>query len=143
MSLPERIIYIIENNAIRKNISDSEFARSIGTYPTKIADIKSGKVKSLPAELLLEISKKYRASLVWLISGEGEPFLPELTLEEEDQLIQAKKILDKTLGSNITDKEAEILGKCIADPKLKPLAFMLLNKLIEKPEAVKKFLLED
>jgi len=83
MNLIERIEYIIKNNPISPNISESEFARSIGTYPTKIAEIKSGKVKSLAPELALEISKKYKVDFQWLLTGEGNALKKEI--EDQDK----------------------------------------------------------
>ncbi len=56
------------------NLPQGKFAKSIGTYQTKIADIESGKVKSLSADLALEISKLYKINLEWLILAKGEMY---------------------------------------------------------------------
>jgi len=81
MNLIERIEYIIKNNEVYPGINESEFARSIGTYPTKISEIKSGKVKSLSPDLALEISKKFKVEFLWLLTGEGEPFINSSDIE--------------------------------------------------------------
>lgn len=85
MNLNERIAYIIENNSINPNISDTDFAKSIGTYATKISEIRSGKVKSLDPKLALEISNIYKYSFKWILTG-IEP--------KEDELISATEPVD-------------------------------------------------
>jgi len=113
MNLDERIIHIIENNEIKPNISDSDFAKSIGTYATKISEIRSGKVKSLDPKLALEISKNYKYAFKWILTGEG-PKDEDITIATEpvDVFIELlryysytiKKTLEKN-NENLSFKE--------------------------------------
>lgn len=79
MELKERLNYILKNNTVKPNISEYEFARSVGTYPTKFAEIRSGKVKTLSQDIALEISNLYNVDFKWLLTGEGS-----MTGEYED-----------------------------------------------------------
>lgn len=77
MELKERIKYIVENNKIKPNISIYEFAKSVGTYPAKFAEIQSGKVKKLSQNIALEISKQYGFEFLWILTGEGDIYSTE------------------------------------------------------------------
>lgn len=74
VNLNDRILYIRKNNKIKPNISEYEFAKALGTYPVKFAEIRSGKVKTISPEIALEISNVYNVNFKWLLTGIGEPF---------------------------------------------------------------------
>lgn len=74
MDLKDRLQFIIKNNKINPNISEYEFAKSVGTYPAKFAEIRSGKVKTLSIDVALEISKQYGFNFLWILTGEGDAF---------------------------------------------------------------------
>lgn len=84
MDLSERIEYIRNNNAIKPGISENEFAKSVGTYAAKFAEIRSGKVNSLSIDVALEISKKYGFDFKWILTGEGQKYLVQKENEELD-----------------------------------------------------------
>lgn len=86
MSLRERLEKIRLENKIEPNINESNFAKSVKMPPSRLSEIKSGKVKSISAETALEISKKYNINLEWLLNNEGEMFLSEEHKEDEGLL---------------------------------------------------------
>ncbi len=75
MELSKRIEYILKNNPVKPGISITDFAASVYAHRTKIHDLKSGKVKTLDAQLAFEISTKYMVNPKFLAKGEGKPFL--------------------------------------------------------------------
>ncbi len=82
-NLYNRIEYIIKNNSKKPNVSLYEFAKSVGTNPTKFAEIKSGKVKTLSQNIALEISKQYGFSFKWILTGEGEMYEKQNPIKKE------------------------------------------------------------
>ena len=78
MDLVERINYIPKNNKIKPGVSEYEFAKSLGTYPSKFSEIRSGKVKTLSQDIALEISKIYNVEFMWLLTGEGNIFKTQM-----------------------------------------------------------------
>ena len=78
MDLVERINYILKNNKIKPGVSEYEFAKSLGTYPSKFSEIRSGKVKTLSQDIALEISKIYNVEFMWLLTGEGNIFKTQM-----------------------------------------------------------------
>lgn len=72
MNTSDRIKYIRENNYINPGIKQGDFAKSVGTYQVKIADLESGKQKNIPLDLAKKISKEYKINFEWLLTGEGE-----------------------------------------------------------------------
>lgn len=71
MELVKRIAYILKNNPVKPGLSEYEFAKSLGTSPSKFSELRSGKVKSISSALALEISKQYKVDFKWLLTGEG------------------------------------------------------------------------
>lgn len=54
--------------------NDSRLARALGITPQAISNYK--KRGNLPADLLVRFSDLYGVSIDWLITGDGESFLP-------------------------------------------------------------------
>lgn len=117
-NLYDRIEYILKNNYKKPNISLYEFAKSVGANPSKFAEIKSGKVKTLSQNTALEISKQYAFSFKWILTGEGEIFEEKSDLLRNNNKEVAKNIefSFKNFGkiqeiNNLLDSEmAKILG---------------------------------
>lgn len=78
-------------------ISQKSFAERIKVKQAFISDIVNGRTKGFSIETLSEIAFKFNVNLNWLLTGEGEMFLP------------GKSPLGKTDGSGIRPP-AEING---------------------------------
>lgn len=110
MELIERLDYIRENNKIRPNISEYEFANMTHTYPAKFAEIRSGKVKKLSQKTALEISNIFGVEFLWILTGEGQIWSKNNSLKQNknkdivkniDKLCNRLiKIMDKNNLSN-------------------------------------------
>ncbi len=103
MQLKERLEYILKHNKIKPGISEYEFAKSVGTYPAKFAEIKSGKVKTLSAEIALEISKQYNVEFLWILTGEGSIF------KEKNDLKQIKTTSKDEINAKLYP---DVMGSC-------------------------------
>ncbi|MGN0015645.1 MAG: helix-turn-helix domain-containing protein [Candidatus Gastranaerophilaceae bacterium] len=117
-NLYNRIEYILRNNFKKPNISLYEFAKSVGASPSKFAEIKSGKVKTLSQNTALEISKQYGFSFKWILTGEGEIFEErnDLARNNNQEIVKNIENSFKNFGqiqqvNNLLDSEmAKILG---------------------------------
>ena len=83
MNLSERIDYILKNNKVKPKISEYEFAKTLGTYPAKFSEIRSGKVKTLSQDIALEISKQYGIEFMWILMGEGNIFKENISIQQQ------------------------------------------------------------
>ena len=101
MNLIERIEYIINNNKVKTGMSEYEFAKSVGTYSTKFAEIRSGKVKTLSQDIALEISKKYNVEFMWLLTGEGNIFRDE-KMQETTYQLPIRGEVEASMGYGVT-----------------------------------------
>lgn len=126
MELNERISKILEENKIKPGINVSEFARSIGTYPTKIAEMKSGKVKSISGELAIEISKKYGINYEWIVSGKGsmqaETAYPSELIDSMPELKEISNLINRNPGMIL-----DILKTVMQQPDLMSYAAKAIN----------------
>lgn len=57
------------------DVTQSSFAKEIGLTPSAITDYLKGRANSLSSTVLAQISERYKVSLNWLLTGEGEMFL--------------------------------------------------------------------
>ncbi len=56
--------------------NQKEFASKIGISPSRLTEVISGRTKALSAEAVASISREYGVNLNWLLTGEGDMFLP-------------------------------------------------------------------
>lgn len=102
MELKDRIKFIIENNKIKPNISEYEFAKSLKTNVNKFAEIRSGKVKSLSPALALEISKQYGFEFLWILTGEGDIFSDSSKFIDSTFNIPVRGYVEASLGYGVS-----------------------------------------
>jgi transcriptional regulator with XRE-family HTH domain len=84
---------------VRGDMSLRVFADEIGVSHAAVAQWESGDTKSLKNENLLQISRRYKKRMEWLIDGE----LPEditMNLADHDQLIDLIESVLKKEGSS-------------------------------------------
>lgn len=115
MELSERLNYIIKNNPVAPDISEYEFAKKIGTYQSRFSEIRSGKIKSLPPKIALEISKQFDVNFKWLLTGMGTPFENDVMPSKECITIERIHINPSCGSGTVVMGEAEVtpvlLGK--------------------------------
>lgn len=71
MQMKDRIVKIITE----LNINQSQFASELGITPSRITDLQKGRTKSLSAEVITEIYRKFHVNPTWILTGEGEMFI--------------------------------------------------------------------
>jgi transcriptional regulator with XRE-family HTH domain len=59
---------------LRGNLTQDQFAKSVGIKQTLISDYETGRTKPT-TEILEKISRKANVNLNWLITGEGDPYI--------------------------------------------------------------------
>lgn len=75
-------------------IAQKTFGESIDIKPAYINDIIKGRAKGFSSESLVKIQTVYGVNLNWLLTGEGEMFLPGKELKKEAPPESAKSIKD-------------------------------------------------
>ena len=115
MDLKERLEYIRVYNKKKPNISEYEFAKTLNTYPTKFAEIRSGKVKTLSQDIALEISKIYEVEFLWVLTGEGAIFTKDKYCQNYDAeklkniIIMLENYIEKYNVNIPSTKKADII----------------------------------
>jgi len=113
------------------NLNQSAFAREINIPRTTLIGYESG--ASLPSEMLTILNKKFNVNIHWLLTGEGDMFLPGYTpdtiqrekplepkkdIEENQPIVSEEKSLDQSLHSSMIAPYPEDTGMSIlADPR--------------------------
>ncbi|WP_016758351.1 helix-turn-helix domain-containing protein [Leptospira weilii] len=103
----ERILKLIE---ILK-ITNGDFALNIGISPGALSQYLSGKNKSLSVDTITSIKNTYNVNPLWLLTGEGEIFLPKIEPQDWAEL----------------EAEWERSNKLHKNPKLKKISEMLFD----------------
>ncbi|MEM9424867.1 MAG: helix-turn-helix transcriptional regulator, partial [Spirochaetota bacterium] len=88
MSIESRVKEIRTVNSLKQK----DFGETIGLSLMNVSDIERGKVKA-STEIIQKISKQFGVSPAWLLTGEGEMFLPT----EEEKKAKEKPSLDSLL----------------------------------------------
>lgn len=135
MKTSERLKYIRQ----RTGLSQGKFAKLLEEKLSRINSIEAGKQAKFPYDLAEKILKNFpeqNYSFKWLTTGAGEPSLREITWSYP----YTKEELN-TLSRMATDKELELLIKCLSEKK--ELTIMLLKKLQKEEKSVKIFLLKE
>lgn len=126
MNTGERLKYIREKNPVKPGIKQGEFAKSIGTYQVKIADLESGKQKKIPIDLAKKISKAYNVSFEWLMSGEGtmqaETFYSSELIDSMPELKEISNLINRNPGMIL-----DILKTVMQQPDLMSYAAKAIN----------------
>lgn len=56
------------------DMSQKEFAESVGLYPGRVNDLLKGRTNDLSSESIRRIMSKYNVNPTWLLTGEGSMF---------------------------------------------------------------------
>ncbi|EIE03244.1 bacteriophage CI repressor protein [Leptospira licerasiae serovar Varillal str. VAR 010] len=110
MNMGERIALLIQ----ALGITQRKFAENIGVTPAFVNDVIN-RGKSFSQETIVKISFKFRVDINWLLTGEGEMFIPsaEEIYKKADETREMIGVLQKREGMkdflrllmNLTDDE--------------------------------------
>ena len=71
--------YQIEKILDDLGITQSQFSKEINVSKGNISDLLKGRTKSLSADAITNIYRKYNINPTWLLTGEGEMYLTKPT----------------------------------------------------------------
>jgi len=95
------------------NLSQKDFAISIGLTPSSLNDILNGRTKNISKTLVIAIRYVYNINPSWLMTGEGEMFLsPSDVKEGKVNYTAISDISDITRTKwykNLTKEQKEII----------------------------------
>lgn len=57
------------------NMSQIEFAQTFGMAKSTVSEVSSGRIRTLPPDVLTKLHTEYFINLNWLLTGEGEMYL--------------------------------------------------------------------
>ncbi|MEJ5361122.1 MAG: helix-turn-helix transcriptional regulator [Spirochaetota bacterium] len=103
----DRILKIIKLT----KTTQKEFAESIGITQSAISQFLKGQSKGLHSDTLIAIINKYNINPTWLLTGEGDIFLPGKEPGDSSDLLNTKKNLDIIEGTVSEHPEIDILPK--------------------------------
>lgn len=73
--MKEQLIKLLE----KLKLTQKEFAKQLGVSSSTVTEVIQGRTKSFNYEVLVKIKELYNVNLTWLLTGEGEMFLPDVT----------------------------------------------------------------
>lgn len=141
----ERIKIIIKTLGIK----NKEFAKELGLTQGGLSDIINGRVKKLSGTFIELLKLKYNVNPTWLLTGEGEMFLPGKkppvkaenglevingTVESHPELDILPKIAYTGWWDKLTETEREIIVFManLKDPQTKQQIRDLLEACLKK-----------
>lgn len=60
-------------------LNQKDFASKIGISPSRITELRRGRIKTLSSDTLIRIHQEFGVNINWLLTGEGEMFLTSTT----------------------------------------------------------------
>jgi len=100
------------------NLSQKDFAISIGLTPSSLNDILNGRTKNISKTLLIAIRYVYNINPAWLLTGEGEMFnSPSDIKDGKVNYTAISDINDITRTrwfKNLTKEQRDIITNCSA-----------------------------
>ena len=100
------------------NLSQKDFAVSVGLTPSCLNDILSGRTKTLSKTLLIAIKYVYNINPAWLLTGEGEMFITPSDIKDGKVsytvISDINEIARTRWFKNLTKEQRDIITNCSA-----------------------------
>ena len=100
------------------NLSQKDFAVSVGLTPSSLNDILSGRTKTLSKTLLIAIKYVYNINPAWLLTGEGEMFITPSDIKDGKVSYTAISDINEITRTrwfkNLTKEQRDIITNCSA-----------------------------
>jgi len=128
----------------RTGLSQAEFAFALGEKTSRINSIESGKQRKIPSDLaekILKIFPEPDLSFKWIITGEEDSVYMNNLLKDNIELPENLKKFILKISKQVTEKELDLIFECLGNKK--ELTLLLLKKLQDSENQVKKFLLQN
>ncbi|NLF83344.1 MAG: helix-turn-helix transcriptional regulator [Candidatus Gastranaerophilales bacterium] len=125
-------------------MSQAEFAFALGEKTSRINSIESGKQRKIPSDLaekILKIFPEPDLSFKWIITGEEDSVYMNNLLKDNIELPENLKKFILKISKQVTEKELDLIFECLGNKK--ELTLLLLKKLQDSENQVKKFLLQN
>lgn len=128
----------------RTGLSQAEFAFALGEKTSRINSIESGKQRKIPSDLaekILKIFPEPDISFKWILTGEEDSVYMSNSLKDDIELPENLKKFIHKISKQVTEKELDLIFECLGNKK--ELTLLLLKKLQDSENQVKKFLLQN
>jgi transcriptional regulator with XRE-family HTH domain len=125
----------------RTGLSQAEFAFALGEKTSRINSIESGKQRKIPSDLaekILKIFPEPDITFKWIITGEEDLIYMGNSANNDIVMPENLKKFIHKISKQVTDKELDLIFECLGNKK--ELTVMLLKKLLDSENQVKKFL---
>ena len=100
------------------NLSQKDFAISIGLTPSSLNDILNGRTKNISKTLLIAIRYVYNINPAWLLTGEGEMFNSPSDIKDGKvnytAISDINEITRTRWFKNLTKEQRDIITNCSA-----------------------------
>lgn len=83
---------------ITLNLNQSEFSSSLGVDQAYVSQLENGKA-SIRSKMILALSKKYKISIDWLLTGAGTMFI---NLNDKQALNAIEKMLNELKNQGVS-----------------------------------------
>ncbi len=98
------------------NLSQKDFAISIGLTPSSLNDILNGRTKNISKTLLIAIRYVYNINPAWLLTGEGVMFITLTDFKDGKVSYTAISDINEITRTkwfkNLTKEQRDIITKC-------------------------------
>ncbi|MFQ3857132.1 helix-turn-helix domain-containing protein [Leptospira kirschneri] len=112
------------------NVTQAEFAISIGMTPQSFSNFMQNRTKELPGEALRKAKEIYNVNLLWWLTGDGNMFLTEKEIQADDNakiawksIVRAnqnpalRRLIELLTNSSLTEDQIKALEQIVSGMK--------------------------